>query len=112
MTIFDIHDAETLRRFAYSFIPGLGAVLVGAGIVTDTVAAQWIGLILALLSPTLASIKTTNGFRTWLYPVIAAAGAVATGYGIVDGADWQLWTSLIPLVLGGVAAGNTREAAA
>ena len=90
----------------------MAAVLVGAGIVTDTVAAQWIVLVLALLSPALAAIKTTDGFREWLYPLVAAAGAVATGYGIVDGADWQLWTSLIPLVLGSVAAGNTHDSPA
>lgn len=109
MTIFEVHSPETLRRFVYGLVPGIGAVLVGAGIVTDTAAAQWIGLILALLSPALAAIKTTDGFRTWLYPVVAAVGAVATGYGIVEGADWQLWTSLVPLVLGSVAAGNTRD---
>lgn len=108
MTIFDINSPETLRRFLYGFIPGLGAILVGAGIVTDTQATQWIGLALALLSPALAAVKTASGFRTWLYPVVAAVGAVVTGYGIVAGDTWQLWTSLIPLVLGGVAAGNTH----
>lgn len=111
MTIFDIHSPETLRRFVYGFLPALGAVLVGAGIVTDVQATQWVGLALALISPALAAIKTTSGFRTWLYPVIAAAGAIVTGYGIVGTDTWALWASLVPVVLGGVAAGNTYDAA-
>ena len=109
MTIFDIHSPETLRRFLYGFIPGVGAVLVGTGIVTGNTAPQWIGLVLALLSPAVAAIKTASGFRTYAYPVIAAVGALFTAYGIVEGDTWQLWTSLIPLALGGVATANTYD---
>ncbi|QIG58157.1 holin [Gordonia phage Skog] len=112
VSIFDINSPETARKFLYGFLPVLGVLLVGQGTLSDVEATQWIGLALAVLSPAVAAIKTRNGFRTWVYPVIAGAGAIVVGYGIVDGETWALWFTLVPAVLGNVAAGNTHDAPA
>lgn len=109
MSIFDIKSPETLRKFVYGFLPVLGAVLVGAGYITSTNAAQWIGIALAVLSPALASVKTQSGFRTYFYPIVTAVGAALVAWGIVDDTTWQLWFMLVPAVLGNVAAGNVHD---
>ena len=109
MSVFDINSAESLRRFLYGFVPTLGTVLVGAGILTETAATQWVGLVLAILSPAVATIKTQDGFRMWLYPVVTAAGAIFCAWGIVSDANWQLGVVLVTALLGGVAAGNTHD---
>ncbi|WP_182349338.1 hypothetical protein [Tomitella gaofuii] len=105
MVLANIRTWADARAFLQTAAPVVMTLLVTNGVLTDSEASLWVGLVLAVASPALARWNTIDGFRKWLYPVIGAANAVIIGYGIADAATVGMWLPVVTLILGGTVSG-------
>lgn len=109
VSIFDVvrlRNLDTVRAWLYVFIPVLLVAL------SVSHAELWIGLAAAVLAPTLSSINSVDGFRTWFYRVLAAGQAVLLGLDLFTEAQISIWVPVVAAVVGGgVAASHVRDAA-
>lgn len=112
MSLFDIHSWADVRSLLYTATTPLLGYLTYLGVVDGHHAALWGALAVAVLSPLLAAVNTTNGFRKWFYPVLAAAQAVVVGYGVFsNSAVFAVVTVITALVGSAVAGANTPTSA-
>lgn len=113
MNIFNIRSAADFRAFLYVLLPVVSTLLVGYGVVSDSLAQLWAGLITAVLGPVVAAImaRSVSAARTAFYLVFAAVQALVVGYGLANDAQFATWMPLVVAVVGlsagGVAAANT-----
>lgn len=108
ISLLDIRSLADLRAFLSTALPGLAAVLVGAGALTADVATLWTAFALVVVHATVSTFNTANGFRKFLYPFLAAGSALLIRYGFTTDQTWALWSSIVPILIGGgVAAANT-----
>lgn len=108
MSLLEIRTWDDARNFIHVAAPGLAVALVGFGWVDETLATAVVGVAVALFSPLLAAVNTTNGFRKWFYPVIGAVASLAIVLGYLNETEWTQWLAIITLLLGGgVATANT-----
>ena len=108
MTVFNIRTWADVRALIHLIAPAAAAILVASGVATETLVAQILTLVLAVLSPALATVNTVNGFRVWFYPVLAALSAVLVYLNVFTDSTWSLWLPVIVLLIGpAVAVANT-----
>ena len=104
VSIFTVRSWEQLRALLYVVTP----LVISATVPTHT--HEWVGLALAVLAPSLAAIKSVNGFRTWFYGVLAAVQSLLVSLNIVTEAQISPWLMVIGALIGGsVAASHVRE---
>lgn len=89
-----------VRALIHVVAPLLATIAVAKGWADENIAALVVTLLLAVLSPVLATINTANGFRRWFYPVFAAATGVLIALGYVTEGDVALWLPLITVFVG------------
>ena len=108
MTIFNIRTWADVRALLHLVAPAIAAILVASGVSDETLVAQIVTLVLAVLSPALATVNTANGFRVWFYPVLGAITAVLVYLNVFTDATLSPWIALITLLVGpAVAVANT-----
>jgi hypothetical protein len=108
MNALDIRSWSDVRAFIHVAAPVFTALAVASGWTDENTATLVVTVILALISPTLATINTVNGFRLWLYPVLGAVSALLIYLGYLNQADWATWLPVLVLFIGpAVAAANT-----
>lgn len=104
VSLFDVvrlRDWNTLRAFLYVLVP---VVVTALGVSNSPL---WIGLVLAVLAPTLSMFNTESGFRTWFYGVLAAGQTLVLGLDLLTDVQVSLWLPVIGAIVGGgVATGN------
>lgn len=108
MSILNIRTWGDARALIHVGAPVLAAAAVASGWVDMNLATILVGLVLAVLSPALATINTVDGFRRWFYPVLGAASALLIAFGYFTEFQYATWIPVITLLIGsGVAAANT-----
>ena len=113
MNALNIRSAADVRAFAYVLLPVISTLLVTYGILDETQATMWAGLVTAILGPVLAFIhaRTLSSFRTAFYAVLGASQILLIGYGIASSEQVGIWLPVISTIIGasagGVAAANT-----
>lgn len=103
-TIFDVitlRNWNAVRSFLYVLVP---VVLAALNVSHNEL---WIGLVLAVLAPTISAINTASGFRTWFYGVLAAGQALLLGLNLLTDAQISPWIPVVGAVIGGTMA-NTH----
>ena len=108
MTVFNVRTWADVRALLHLIAPAAATLLVASGVADENLAAQILTLVLAVLSPALATVNTVNGFRVWFYPVLAAASAVLIYLNVFTDNTWSLWLPIIVTLIGpAIAVANT-----
>lgn len=113
MNGFNIRSAADWRAAGYVLWPLVATLLVGKGVVSESQAALWGGLVAAVLGPVIAFVyaRGADEFRAGFHALLGAVQALVIGYGIVSAAEIGLWLPLVTagvgFLTGGVAAANT-----
>lgn len=108
MNVLGIRTWADARAFFHTLAPVLFAALVSYGVLDSDHAVLWCAAAVAVLSPALATVNTTNGFRQWFYPALGGATALLTGYGVLTDNQVAPLLAIVTAVIGsGVAAANT-----
>lgn len=108
MTVFNIRTWADVRALIHLVAPAASAILIANGVADENLVTMILTLVLAILSPALATVNTVSGFRQWFYPVLAAASAVLVYLNVFTDNTWSLWLPIIVLLIGpAVAVANT-----
>lgn len=113
MTALNIRSWADFRAFLYVLLPVVSALLVTNGVLNESEAALWGGLVTAVLGPVVAFAQAPGDelFRKAFYAVLGAGQAIVLGYGIVTDEQIGVWLPLVSAIVGlstgGVAAANT-----
>lgn len=108
MNALNIRTWSDVRALIHVAAPVIATALIASEWVDKSLATLIVTIVLAVCSPALATINTTNGFRRWFYPVLAAAVALLIWLGYISDADYAAWLPVITLFIGpAVAAANT-----
>lgn len=103
-----IRSWSDVRALIHVIAPLLATIAVAKGWADENIAGLVVTLLLAVLSPVLATVNTVNGFRRWFFPVFGAATAVLIALGYITENDVTLWLPLITVFVGpAVALANT-----
>ena len=104
VTIFDVirnRSWDQLRALLYIVVP----LIILETVKTNTHA--WIGLALAILTPSLASWKSVTGFRTAFQGVLTALQILLVALHLVTNAQFTTWAQIVLAIIGGgVASAN------
>lgn len=108
MNALNVRSWADVRALIHVGAPVISAALVASGVADQNLAGLIVALVLAVLSPALALINTTDGFRVWFYPVIGAVAPILIYLNFVSEFDYSTWLPVITLFIGpAVAAANT-----
>ncbi len=104
VTIFDViknRSWDQLRALLYIVVP----LIILATVKTNTHA--WVGLALAILTPSLATWKSVTGFRTAFQGVLTALQILLVALHLVTDAQFTTWAQIVLAIIGGgVASAN------
>lgn len=107
-SLLNVRTWGDARALVHVGAPVIAAAAVASGWVDTNLATIIVGLVLAVLSPAIATVNTVNGFRSWFYPVLGAASALLIALGYFTDLQYATWLPVITLLVGSaVAAANT-----
>lgn len=101
--IFNIKSWGDVRAAVYTLLPIATTLLVSYGVLDESQASLWAGLVTAIAGPVIAAFmaKTVVKTRAALYAVLAAGQALFIGYGLVSPETVDMWLPLVSALIGG-----------
>lgn len=100
---------NTVRAVLYVAIPAALIALVNGRKLSQDNANLWVAVVLAALSPAIASVFAPGGLRTWVYGLLAPVQAALIGFGGANNVYALVIAAVVgSLVTSGVAAANVH----
>lgn len=107
--LLNIKTWGDLRNLLHVALPGLSVLIVGTGVVDESIATAAVGVALAATSPLLGVLNTPENKRKYLYGLVLATASAGILLGYFTSEDWANWAAVFAVLFGGgVATANTQ----